>query len=141
MNCHVCGEEAVGRCFTCGALFCAEHGDRNCAGCAHGIVTGDYRADRISQAPRTGSTGRRFWWRPQVADDYEPPACSICGGLARLVCRNCRELYCADHAGAAAELCARCARSSRLGIWVMVISLGLVGLLLVFDSIVQLFRN
>jgi hypothetical protein len=128
--CHICGDEAVGRCYACGALFCAAHGDVNCTRCETGIVEGDFRADRITTAPRT-STARPAWWRPQRAEDFEPSACYICKGLARRVCRNCHEVYCPDHAGAA-ELCESCTRSSLLGLFI------LGGILLILTVIVVL---
>ena len=33
MACHICSQEAVGRCFNCGQLFCADHGSENCTRC------------------------------------------------------------------------------------------------------------
>ena len=118
MNCHICGTEAMGRCYSCGSLFCEAHGDDiNCQQCATGIIEGDFRADRITTSPRA-ATARPGWWRPQPAEDFEPPACYICKALARRICRNCRELYCNEHAGAA-ELCETCARSSLLGLFIL----------------------
>src|SRR5262245_21897072 len=126
-ECHICGKEAVGRCFTCGNLFCHDHGETNCLRCETGIVEGDYRADRVTVAPRPADR-RASWWRPQVADDFEPPACYICHGLTRLVCRNGQSLYCPEHAGASG-LCIRCDRSSRLGLYIFLGMLLLLALL------------
>jgi hypothetical protein len=65
------------------------------------------------------SRGRRpGWWRPQAAEDYEPPACHYCKGIARMVCRNCQHLYCPEHAGSH-DLCKSCDRSSYLGLIVL----------------------
>src|SRR5437773_2714137 len=102
MNCHICGQEAVERCFTCGELFCAGHGaghgKPNCMRCETGFMPGDRRADRICAVP-LGKTARPGWWRPQEADDFEPPSCYECKGLARRSCMHCERLYCSEHAG------------------------------------------
>jgi hypothetical protein len=130
--CHICGKEAVGRCFTCGNLFCQAHGDTNCLRCETGIVEGDYRADRVTTRPWSDNV-RAGWWRPQIAEDFEPPACYICRGLTRFVCRNCHSLYCREHAGVSG-LCIRCYRSSRLGLYIflgmllLIVALALLGL-------------
>src|SRR5262245_40395914 len=127
MNCYICKSEAVGRCYTCGNLFCAEHGERDCQRCAAGIVPGDYRADRVAARPL--ARARPAWWRPQAAEDFEPPACYACKGLARAHCRNCQCLYCPDHAGPSG-LCAACDRSSKLGLAVLLGVIALMGLLM-----------
>jgi hypothetical protein len=133
MHCHVCGREAVDRCYNCGELFCEEHGNVNCTRCETGIVAGDSRADRISAA-RIQKTGRPAWWRPQEAEDFEPPACQECQGLARFVCANCGKRYCPEHAGKNG-LCGRCQRSRRSGniflavMMLIVVALTVLGLL------------
>jgi hypothetical protein len=53
-------------------------------------------------------------------DDDGPPSCHVCDGLARLICENCHNLYCAEHAGRRGW-CAECTRSGRTG---MLLSLG-----------------
>jgi hypothetical protein len=63
------------------------------------------------------SAGRPAWWRPQIAEDYEPPACYECKGLARKACRHCDHFYCPEHAGRG-DLCASCYRSSFFGMLV-----------------------
>jgi hypothetical protein len=113
-RCEFCQAEAVGRCYACGALFCDRHGEENCVRCDSSIAAGDPRPDRVSARP-LGNGSRSGWWRPQMAEDYNPPACYECKGLARTVCRHCGSLYCADHAGAAG-LCAACSRSSNIGL-------------------------
>src|SRR5262245_13092239 len=131
MKCYICKTEATSRCYTCGNLFCAEHGDeRDCQRCATGIVQGDYRADRVTALPRAAAR-RPAWWRPQLAEEFEPPACCVCKGLARLTCRNCHSLYCPDHAGPSG-LCAACDRSSKIGLAVLLCTIGLLGLLALF---------
>ncbi len=108
MHCYLCQREAVDRCYNCGELFCEEHGSVNCVRCETGIMAGDSRADRISSVPRAQTT-RTGWWRPQPAEDYEPPACYECEGLARYVCTNCGNRYCPEHAGKN-RLCGQCQR-------------------------------
>ncbi len=130
MHCHICHQEAVGRCYTCGGLFCEEHGRVDCTRCATAIAAGDPRPDRISAVPMK-SAYRPGWWRPQPAEDFEPPACYECQGLARRVCRNCGCYYCPDHAGPA-NLCAGCSRSSWLGIYLLLGTAILIGALLLF---------
>ena len=113
MTCHICDHEAVGRCYTCGGLFCEVHGSVNCVRCETGIVPGDSRDDRISRV-RLTETARPNWWRPQEAEDYEPPACAVCQGLARNVCIQCGDRYCGTHAGQNG-LCSPCQRKLRGG--------------------------
>jgi hypothetical protein len=125
MHCHLCEKDAVDRCYTCGALFCPDHGNVNCQSCATGIVAGDNRRDRVSAA-RLGSGVRPTWWRPQVADDYEPPACEECRGLAPYVCANCASRYCREHAGKNG-LCGQCERSLRGGNYFLAIMIVILG--------------
>jgi hypothetical protein len=128
MHCYRCERAAVDRCYTCGALFCEEHGNVNCEQCDTAIAPGDCRPDRITARPRT-ERPQQPWWRPQPADDFEPPSCYQCRGLARRVCRNCRNRYCPEHAGKN-DLCAACMRSSNVGLLVLLASLAAMGLLI-----------
>jgi hypothetical protein len=130
MQCYRCQREAVDRCYTCGALFCDEHGDVNCQRCDTAIAPGDCRADRIAARPLP-ALQQHGWWRPQRAEDFEPPACYQCRGLARAVCRNCESRYCPEHAGANG-LCARCMKSSTFGLVMLIGILLFLGLLIAF---------
>jgi hypothetical protein len=127
MYCHICQDEAVGRCYTCGGLFCAAHGQVNCTRCETAVAAGDPRPDRFSVVPMA-STYRPGWWRPQVAEAFDPPACYQCKGLARRICRHCSCHYCPEHAGRG-NMCAACARSSWLGIVILLTTLFLLGIL------------
>ena len=103
--CQFCNRDAVSRCYACGDLVCDEHqGRENCYRCETAIAAGDRRADRIGAMP-LGNNARPGWWRPIPAEDYEPPSCYECKGLARAVCRNCQSRYCPQHAGKH-DLCA-----------------------------------
>ncbi len=113
MHCHLCNQEAVDRCYTCGELFCADHGRVNCRSCETGIAAGDGREERVSARP-LAKAGRPGWWRPQPAEDFEPPACHQCKGLARRVCMDCQGLYCPDHAGKNGR-CSLCEKNTRSG--------------------------
>ena len=127
MTCHICNHEAVGRCYTCGLLFCEAHGSVNCVRCETGIAPGDSRDDRVSRV-RLAETARPGWWRPQEAEDYQPTACYECQGLAPYVCLDCGDRYCAEHAGKNG-LCAACQRRLRGGNVILVlVILGLVAL-------------
>lgn len=128
MSCHVCGAEAVGRCYNCGLLYCDQHGDGTCARCDTGFREGDPRQDLISAAPRAAAR-EAAWWRPQPAEEYAPPACYHCRGIARQVCPHCHELFCPEHAGKNG-MCAQCSRSSLLGIAILVAVAAIFGVLM-----------
>jgi hypothetical protein len=130
MNCHLCGQPAIDRCYTCGQLFCEAHGSRNCTACDHGVREGDPRPDRISTSPFSVQPAARTWWRPQEAEDYVPPACYVCKGLTRSTCRNCGRMFCAQHAGSA-ELCRECHVSGT----VTFLAFGFVVLLVVIATV------
>jgi hypothetical protein len=118
MTCHICKSEAVTRCHTCGELICAEHGGKDdlCTQCSAGFVSGDPRS-RISDRPLGNQEHQDGWWRPREAETYTPPACYVCKGLTRAVCRSCLCNYCREHAGPNG-LCKECGRSANLGLYV-----------------------
>lgn len=131
MSCYLCEREAVDRCFTCGQLFCELHGKMNCQRCATGIAPGSGRDDRIS-ALLLARNAKPGWWRPQPAEDFEPPACHECKALARRVCSNCGNRYCPEHAGKNGW-CAACVRSARLGNLYLTFVFSLVGILAILS--------
>jgi hypothetical protein len=133
MTCHICGQEAVSRCYTCGKLFCGEHGKENCARCSSAIRTGDPGQDRVSAA-RIRDHARPGWWRPQPAEEYAPPACYLCHGLARRVCTNCQKRYCLEHEGKGG-LCSECAQSARVGVFILAGVMSLLGSMLLWNLI------
>jgi hypothetical protein len=134
-RCYICQAEAVARCYTCGQLMCAQHGRENCQRCDTGVVAGDPRPTQVA-APALGPADTRHgWWRPQPAEEFEPPACYACKALARAVCRHCQSHYCRDHAGRAA-LCADCTRSARLGVIVFVLVIALLVAIVLFGNLV-----
>jgi len=66
MSCHLCGNEAIDRCYTCGRLFCADHGATSCVACQDAFQAGDPSFTRVSATPpRSGWDAA--WWRPQKA--------------------------------------------------------------------------
>lgn len=130
MHCHICQAEAVARCYNCGELICARHGDEYCTNCTTGIAAGDPRPDRISTAPLARGQ-RPGWWRPQPAEEYTPPACYDCRGLARAVCYHCGERYCPEHAGPRG-LCRACGRSSWLGPIFLALSFAMMAALILW---------
>src|SRR5262245_52805078 len=111
MLCHICQREAIERCFTCGELFCEQHGSVNCARCETGVMAGDNRPDRIT-TKRLPETTANPWWRPREAPDFDPPACNTCQGLARYTCNQCGGKYCSEHAGRKGE-CGRCLKDRK----------------------------
>jgi hypothetical protein len=135
-TCHICQAEAIARCYNCGELVCAEHGkNKTCPGCSTGIAAGDPRADRISAAPvPPAQTHNHGWWRPKPAEEYQPPACYECQGLARGLCRNCQATYCHEHAGPRG-LCRDCGRSARFGTYVFFGMFSILVLLLLWHRL------
>jgi hypothetical protein len=132
MSCHICDGEAVSRCYNCGQLVCAEHGKNDtCPSCNGGFMSGDPRGDRISVQPLPKDQNHG-WWRPQEADEYQPPACYECKGLSRRRCRNCQANYCPDHAGFNG-LCQACARSANVGLYIFAAMMGIVLLIFLFN--------
>ena len=129
MNCHRCDAEAVTRCHNCGVLLCPEHGgeDDNCNRCTTAIAAGDPGGNRISETP-FGIRKKPGWWRPQPAEEFQPPACYVCHGLTRAICHNCRSPYCYDHKGPGG-LCRECGRSAWLGTYIFI---GVFACMLVF---------
>lgn len=117
MACHICGHEAVGRCYNCGQLFCADHGAENCTRCASAFQAGDPRPELVSRVPMRDAA-HAAWWRPQPAEGYAPPECYACKGIAPLVCLGCGQRYCSEHSGVAG-VCAECGKSSRLGVLIL----------------------
>lgn len=127
MSCHLCDKEAIDRCFTCGRLFCAEHGTKNCTACQGAYQEGDPSGERISVIP-TRSGKDNPWWRPQQADEFAPPACYECQSLTRAVCVACGRNYCKEHAGRNST-CRECSTASDMSLYVV------GGFLLVFAAV------
>jgi hypothetical protein len=137
MPCYICQAEAVTRCYTCGELVCAQHGKNDsCQHCNSGIAAGDPRHSHITDGPLGKPEQQPAWWRPQEAEEFQPPACYECKGLTRAVCRNCHSNYCKEHAGPNG-LCQACGRSANLGLYVV---LGMIALLLLMFACNWLFR-
>lgn len=148
MNCEICQRPASQECSDCGTLYCPDHGGEKCFRCAGKLVsprsrvvelppeTAIYTTEKASRY--SGKSYLQCYTKPGIrtvyVDDPGPPACHQCGGLARQICNNCHQLFCADHQGGK-ELCQTCASSSNLGIVILLATgffLGLVMLLNLF---------
>ncbi len=114
MACSICGQEAVDRCFGCGQLFCAMHGNVYCVRCKNAVVAGDPRQDRITADPARTGAGKP-WWHAKQAEEYRPPECYVCKGLTRQRCYNCGSMFCPEH-GSRGGLCRDCNSSSLTGL-------------------------
>ncbi len=142
MLCDVCQRTAAGRCNGCNAYYCPDHGGQYCFRCAATLVPADaeIKAPALETAVYTVDRASRWAGRgylqctiepgmPTVyLDDRGPPACGVCGGLARKICSHCLSLFCPEHAGTA-TLCQSCVRSSRMGIFILAAVFLLFGLL------------
>ena len=133
--CYICKAEAVSRCYTCGQLICAKHGDENCHRCDTAVVAGDPPPLHVSAFRLTPQDVKHGWWRPQQAEEFAPPACYACQGLARKVCRNCQSRYCPEHAGPS-DLCNACGKSARLGLIVFLIAVGMLTTMVLLGTLV-----
>jgi hypothetical protein len=142
MLCELCQDEAVGACVACGAVFCAAHAPAFCFRCAAavraaepgraGTSTAFVAGDREPRPSGKGYLQCTTVGRPTTyLEDRQPPACYRCRALARRVCHNCQALFCPQHAGGP-ELCDLCARSSRLGLFVLLGTIGALGLFLLW---------
>ena len=110
MKCHLCDEKGVSRCYTCGQLFCAKHGTKNCATCDGGFQEVEQRVQKGSRRERRRGDA---WWRPQEAEAFVPDSCYVCKRLARSTCQTCQQFFCPEHAGAE-HLCKQCHQSGQI---------------------------
>jgi hypothetical protein len=135
MLCELCQSEAVGRCRACGVAYCADHGGSYCYRCSAAVTaaepgkirrgTGVVSGDRDPRPSGKGYLQCPTTERPTIhLEDPGPPACRLCGALARKVCRNCHGLFCPEHGKG--ELCLDCLRSSRLGLIILGVMFALV---------------
>jgi hypothetical protein len=134
MLCDICQRPAAGKCSGCGAFCCADHGGQRCFRCAGAFMavksdvvevkertdTAIYTSDKDSRYAGKGYL--QCFTKPGMQtiyiDDPGPPACHLCESLAKAICSNCQQLFCAQHRGTK-NLCQSCARSSRLGLWIL----------------------
>jgi hypothetical protein len=131
MLCKFCTSEAVGKCVSCGAALCANHGGEYCPSCTGAVYS--------RTADPTVGLGKGYLQSPAKPrmetihiDDDGPPSCYRCQGLARKICENCHQLYCLEHAGSGAW-CDQCAQSARRGTWLVLgILAGIAALTVLF---------
>ena len=127
MHCHLCQREAVDRCYTCGELFCEEHGNVNCVRCTTGIIAGDNRADRITSnfAREAFTAGVVAAARSRGLHAARLPRVP---GASPLCVRQLWPAYCREHAGKDG-LCLSCQRALRgSNVFLALLVLGMVGL-------------
>jgi hypothetical protein len=125
MECALCGLPAQGCCPAGAAPFCQRHRPAFCFRCAALVDPPPaetpsptaIRAGPPPPVPPKHPPSLR-WLSIYVEEDAGPPACAVCGRLTRRRCRHCQTLFCAAHA-AGPDLCLTCARSARLGLWVL----------------------
>jgi hypothetical protein len=109
MICHVCEQQAIGQCKSCGKFYCRQHGDVYCVRCGTAI-----------QPERQTSAGEfKFGVPPASAPAASVPApcCYACLADAGQACGRCERYFCPRHSdlGATAQprrvvpLCAECA--------------------------------
>jgi hypothetical protein len=84
MICHVCQEQAVGQCKSCGKFYCKQHGDFYCVQCAHSVTSRPSPAafDIQNPGPERLAIGA---------------GCHACQKPAQYACRGCGRLCCVEH--------------------------------------------
>jgi hypothetical protein len=110
MLCHVCEDDAVGRCKSCGLAFCGGHGFDYCRQCVVAITPTKPGSPAFRTIGYLQCVGKPRM-KTVYLDDDGPPACYACGGFAKHICLHCQNLYCPDHAGKS-TWCESCTRTA-----------------------------
>ena len=114
MICHVCKQQAVGQCKSCGKFYCGQHGDVYCTPCRTAIQPAE---QAIERKVKSGATGEPELAAPrQIAG----PLCYACRSSAERACSKCGVFFCPQHGGLyatrqswSAPLCEPCAKEER----------------------------
>ena len=137
MLCHVCEEEAAGKCKSCGLAFCGGHGADYCRKCLVAVMPATPGSPAFREIGYLQCVARPRM-KTVYLDDGEPPACYRCGGYAKLVCAHCHNLCCSEHAGKGGW-CTDCMESARAGLQLAVVVClvlgGLFSFLLVWHAV------
>jgi hypothetical protein len=85
MICHVCDQQAIGQCKSCGKFYCKEHGDVYCVRCSSAVKSPGQALERevefgASPEPEAGA-----------------PRCYVCPAVADRACRTCGRFFCPQH--------------------------------------------
>ena len=114
MICHVCKQQAVGQCKSCGKFYCGQHGDVYCTPCRTAIQPAEQAIERKVKSGATG--GPELATPRQIAG----PLCYACRSSANRACSKCGVFFCPQHGGLYASrqswsvpLCEPCAKTER----------------------------
>ena len=114
MICHVCKQQAVGQCKSCGKFYCEQHGDVYCTPCSTNIKPAE---QAIKREVEFGASGE-----PKLATSQQiaGPRCYACQCSANRACSKCGVFFCPQHGGLYASrqswsvpLCEPCAETER----------------------------
>ena len=100
MICHVCKQQAVGQCKSCGKFYCRQHGDVYCTPCSTNIKPEE---QAIKREVEFGASGE-----PKLATSQQiaGPRCYACQCSANRACSKCGVFFCPQHGGLYATLTA-----------------------------------
>src|SRR5262249_1923201 len=114
MICHVCEQQAIGQCKSCGKFYCAKHGDVYCTPCSTSIKGSGQALEREVEFGASGD--------PKRAPPPHPtgPRCYACQSSADRACSKCGVFFCPKHGGLYASrqswsvpMCEPCAATER----------------------------
>ena len=109
MICHVCEQQAIGQCKSCGKFYCKQHGDVYCVRCSTAVKPEGQPLEREVE----------FGVQPKPTPTPAPapaPRCHACEAAADRACSKCGVFFCPQHGGLhatrnswSAPLCNACA--------------------------------
>jgi hypothetical protein len=98
MICHVCGEQAIGQCQSCGRFYCKHHGNIRCVACTDGIQESPNRVVSDWDITPAEAGGEPPVGTLQSAS-ANGATCTWCRRTATGACTVCGMFYCNDHYG------------------------------------------